>query len=151
MGKDYKIGLICGLVAAVAMVIWVAARPSLNTGVRMLGPAPAPSQTVKPTPKAPEPLNHPDSGSSRNRGQPPAAAAPPAQPAEPQHSELPRVVEQPPAAPQRIHTVRSGETLSSISQLYYGTSDAWQRILKANADTIKNPDKVPIGTRLIIP
>ena len=148
MGKDYKIGLICGLMAAVAIVVWLATRPSLNTRGRIPAPASAPRQTAQPIPTAPEPV---DQSSSGARGRSPTPA-PPAQPvAEPQHSEPPHAAEQPPAIPPRTHTVRSGDTLSSISQLYYGTPDAWQRILKANADTVKNPDKVPIGTKLVIP
>lgn len=156
MGKDYKIGLICGLVAAVAVVIWLATRPSLNTRNRMFGPPRVSSQNA---PSQPTAAGLIDQSTHTGRGQPQAPRAPEPQRTESPRTEPPRAGEQTPAAsqpqnatpPARIHTVRSGDTLSSISQQYYGTPDAWQRIVKANASVIKNPDKVPIGTKLTIP
>ncbi|MDR2432676.1 MAG: LysM peptidoglycan-binding domain-containing protein [Puniceicoccales bacterium] len=50
-----------------------------------------------------------------------------------------------------IHTVEDGETLSSISNKYYGTSNAWQKIFEANSVTLKNPKNLRIGQQLIIP
>lgn len=50
------------------------------------------------------------------------------------------------------HTIRSGETLSTIAQRYYGTATAWRRIFDANRATIgRNPDRLVVGTRLVIP
>ena len=157
MGKDYKIGLICGLVAAVAVVIWLATRPSLNPSARMFGPASAPPQKVQPGPSVADLI---DQSNQNSRGrQPQGAGTPQLKPPESQRTETPRVAEQTPAAPRqpetiapsRTHVVRSGESLSSISQQYYGTPDAWQRIFKANAGTIKDASKIPLGATLIIP
>lgn len=53
--------------------------------------------------------------------------------------------------PVRIHMVKKGETLSSISQRYYGTSSRWREIADANRETIREVDKIPAGTPLIIP
>ncbi|MDR2778807.1 MAG: LysM peptidoglycan-binding domain-containing protein [Puniceicoccales bacterium] len=50
-----------------------------------------------------------------------------------------------------IHTVENGETLSSISNKYYGTSGAWQKIFEANSAILKNPKDLRIGQQLIIP
>ena len=50
-----------------------------------------------------------------------------------------------------IHTVAPGETLSVISNLYYGTIDQQQKILDANTDIITNANRLRPGMRLIIP
>jgi nucleoid-associated protein YgaU len=156
MGKDYKIGLMCGLVAAVVLVIWMATRPSLNTRARMFGASALPPETSSPGPQAPD-LIGPSGQTSPGRSQTAGTPLPPPR-AEPPRTEAPRVTELPQAvvrqadaAPSRTHIVQSRETLSSISLRYYGTPDAWQRIVRANADVIKNPNMVPVGTKLVIP
>lgn len=53
--------------------------------------------------------------------------------------------------PVRIHMVKKGETLSSISQRYYGTAARWRDIADANRETIHEVDKIPAGTPLVIP
>jgi nucleoid-associated protein YgaU len=49
------------------------------------------------------------------------------------------------------HVVMKGETLSSISQKYYGTPDKWEDIYKANKVRIKDPDHIEPGWELTIP
>ena len=51
----------------------------------------------------------------------------------------------------RIHIVLKGETLTYISHLYYGSSAYWQRIFRANSQTITDPDRLTPGTRLVLP
>jgi nucleoid-associated protein YgaU len=51
----------------------------------------------------------------------------------------------------RIHVVQRGETLSAISQRYYGSVNKWQKILDANHKTLKNPNNLTPGMKLIIP
>lgn len=53
--------------------------------------------------------------------------------------------------PPRFHVVRQGETLSGISQRYYGTARQWRRIFEANRGTLKDADTVRAGTKLVIP
>ncbi len=154
MGRDYKIGLFCGLVAAVATVIWLATRPSLTAHARMFDPTAVAPQKPQAQPAAVPSAGQPNQP-ARQRPQT-AGASEPAR-SEPPRAEPPRTTPTPPVAskpvepspPPRTHIVQNGETLSSISQQYYGSSDQWQRIAKANA--IKNPNVVPVGTRLIIP
>lgn len=50
------------------------------------------------------------------------------------------------------HRVRSGETLTSISRLIYGSGSRWTSIYDANRELIgDNPDFIRPGMRLIIP
>lgn len=49
------------------------------------------------------------------------------------------------------YTVESGDTLSSISSIYYGTSDHWEEILEANSYLIDDPDLIFPGFVLLMP
>jgi nucleoid-associated protein YgaU len=56
-----------------------------------------------------------------------------------------------PKPAETIHVVAPDETLSKISQRYYGTSTQWQKILQANSTILKAPEKIKPGMRLVIP
>jgi LysM repeat protein len=56
-----------------------------------------------------------------------------------------------PKPTETIHVVAPDETLSKISQRYYGTSSQWQKILQANSAILKAPEKIKPGMRLVIP
>lgn len=49
------------------------------------------------------------------------------------------------------HVLKKGETLTQVSLRYYGTKALWPYIVKANRSAIKNPNNVPLGTKLKIP
>ncbi|MDR0715322.1 MAG: LysM peptidoglycan-binding domain-containing protein [Puniceicoccales bacterium] len=49
------------------------------------------------------------------------------------------------------HIVRVGDTLSKISQKYYGTSAHWKKIFEANQEAIPFPNALTVGQELIIP
>jgi nucleoid-associated protein YgaU len=51
----------------------------------------------------------------------------------------------------RIYVVKSGDTLSSIAEHYYGHSRHWRRIYEANKGVIPNFDALSVGTKLTIP
>lgn len=51
----------------------------------------------------------------------------------------------------RVHLVSEGETLTSLSSRYYGSSKHWRSIYEANRDVIRDQDKITVGTALIIP
>lgn len=53
--------------------------------------------------------------------------------------------------PQRFHIIRQGETLSAISQQYYGSAGQWRKIFEANRGTLKDANTLRPGTKLIIP
>ncbi len=50
-----------------------------------------------------------------------------------------------------IHNVTRGETLSEISQQYYGTSRKWRDILEANKDILESPERLRPDMSLLIP
>ncbi|MDR0679836.1 MAG: LysM peptidoglycan-binding domain-containing protein [Puniceicoccales bacterium] len=49
------------------------------------------------------------------------------------------------------HIVRVGDTLSKISQKYYGTSAYWKKIFEVNQEAIPFPNALTVGQELIIP
>jgi len=57
----------------------------------------------------------------------------------------------PQPAPARTYTVAEGDTLSRISQKFYGTPNRWTEILDANHAAIKDEKSLAIGITLKIP
>ena len=51
----------------------------------------------------------------------------------------------------RIHVVAGGETLSTISMMYYGSGSQWRRIIEANPKVITDENRLRPGMRLVIP
>ena len=51
----------------------------------------------------------------------------------------------------QTYTVKSGDTLSKISQQFYGSANEYMRIFYANRETLSDPDKIQPGQQLIIP
>lgn len=51
----------------------------------------------------------------------------------------------------RLHEVKKNDNLRKISRLYYGTENKWKSVFEANRDKISNPDRLAIGTFLVIP
>jgi LysM repeat protein len=49
------------------------------------------------------------------------------------------------------YTVRSGDTLSSIAERFYGTTSKWNWIYQANRSKISDPNVVYVGETLTIP
>jgi len=68
-------------------------------------------------------------------------------PGVPQTPSTPEVVKK----TERIHVVQDGQTLSKISSIYYNSPNQWKKIVDANPDVIKDPDKIKPGMRLVIP
>ena len=112
-----------GTVAAGAAVVWLSTRPNLATESRALRSA------------SPPPVESPEIYNPPEKIQTP-------------------VVEQKTAQTGQntmFHVVQKGDTLSAISQKYYGTPRYWQKILAANDKILKDPDRLVPGTRLLIP
>jgi len=51
----------------------------------------------------------------------------------------------------RSYTVKAGDSLSKIAKEMYGDASQWKKIHLANADKIKDPDKIQPGWTLNIP
>ncbi|MBL8878207.1 MAG: LysM peptidoglycan-binding domain-containing protein [Phycisphaerales bacterium] len=51
----------------------------------------------------------------------------------------------------RTYIVKKGDTLSEIAQKMYGDAGQYKKILNANRKTIKDPKKLRVGQKLIIP
>ncbi|MBR1667930.1 MAG: HU family DNA-binding protein [Bacteroidaceae bacterium] len=66
---------------------------------------------------------------------------------EKQHPQQP-AVEEKPARP-TTHVMRRGESLTRISQLYYGTKDSVRAIIRVN--TFNDPNNVPVGAVVKLP
>jgi nucleoid-associated protein YgaU len=171
MQRDYKVGLIVGLVMAGTAMIWVATRPSLSPEARMLRPSQATARDIASVPV--------DRGSGQTgRDNSPARTLSSIIDSQPGNTDSPGPKPQSPIdnpqstvpTPQsggvpdltiyekaekikttRFHILRKDETLSSVSQQYYGTPNKWQKILDANKNVIKDPNKLQPGTKLIIP
>jgi len=67
---------------------------------------------------------------------------------EPEPIDTPTEPEKPAA---RYHTVKAGENLYRISELYFGEGRFWKIILDANPNVITNPDVIKEGWKLRIP
>ena len=51
----------------------------------------------------------------------------------------------------RTYTVQPGDNLSKISKQCYGDANKYMKIFEANKDKMSDPDKVRVGTELVIP
>lgn len=58
-----------------------------------------------------------------------------------------------PATPsgQRTHTVKKGDTLYSLARQYYGAQGKWKEIWEANRNVVPDPNKLTVGTKIVIP
>jgi len=136
MQKDLKIGLALGLVLVVSALIWLATRPSLSPTARMARtPDTAPAQQSYGL------LNEPEKVEVKPREISP----------DPESPDTAKYEQAEKIKTQKFHIVLKGQTLSQISQQYYGSAGNWKKILDANRDKIKDPNKLIPGTKLIIP
>jgi len=58
---------------------------------------------------------------------------------------------QSPSQSTQEYIVKGGDTLSRLSERFYNSGDKWERIYEANRETVKNPNYIYIGQKLIIP
>ena len=150
MQKDLKIGLVLGLALVIAAVLWLATRPSLSPKARM----PRLDSDAPPQENAGSPNNLSTDESSPDVNQPSTSQSRPSLDGihnQTQLTDSTRYEQAEKIKTQRFHIVRKGQTLSEISYKYYGSAGKWQKILEANRNTIKDPNKITPGTKLIIP
>jgi LysM repeat protein len=163
MQRDLKIGLFSGLVLVIAAVLWLATRPSLSPRARMSNTpnaATARESFASPNDLATNetniddvppvegllsvegaaPSNRGQAGLEQSRGDTPGTLTNSAQ-----YEQTEKI------KTQKFHIVRKDQTLSSIAQKYYGSAGKWKKIFDYNRSTIKDPNKLIPGTKLIIP
>jgi len=54
------------------------------------------------------------------------------------------------AAPQE-YVIKAGDTLSKLSERFYNSPDKWTKIFEANRESVRNPNYIYIGQRIVIP
>lgn len=81
------------------------------------------------------------------------AESKPALPDQPPAKTPPAPAAEPPGAPVAPveYTIRAEDTLSGIAKAYYGKATLWRTIADANRDRIPDPDRLPVGVKIIIP
>ena len=136
MQKDLKIGMLLGLVLAMAVMLWLSIGPGLSPKARI--------QHLRNVATVQEnsgsPNNHPTNSS--------AAIQPDSTIYSGGH---PTVEQAEKIKTQKFHIIRKGETLSEISHKYYDSANKWRMILEANRDEIEDVSKLKPGTKIIIP
>jgi len=129
MQKDLKIGMLLGLVLVMVAMLWLTIGPSLSP--KAAGPNPRPARSN----------NFSTNGltvqsAEDNQSKPPDSTI---------YEQTEKI------KTQKFHIIGEGETLSNISQKYYGSANKWQMILDANRNVIKDVNKLRPGTKIIIP
>ncbi len=56
-----------------------------------------------------------------------------------------------PTSGTRMYTVKPGDSMTKISQEFYGHANQYMKIFEANRDKLTDPDKVRAGMELVIP
>ncbi len=131
MPKDFKIGMLVGLVVVIGAGLWLSMHPSLSARARITGPENA-RAAQEPIEKSSFDAKSPESRSDEIVTD--------------NEQKQPKDVEIP-----KYHIVQDGETLSGISYQYYGSENKWQKILDTNRDVIKDVKDLKPGMKIIIP
>jgi NitT/TauT family transport system substrate-binding protein len=80
--------------------------------------------------------------------------------AKPVAKQIPSSAEKPAATPvtakttrpaAQEYTVKAGDTLSKLAERFYNSMSRWEKIYEANKDSLKNPNYIYIGQKLMIP
>ncbi len=137
MHRDFKIGLAVGVLAVSFAAVWLCTRPKLGAEARARQTMAGQKETDPGQQKTPvESAGQKPHIDQKIRMQ--AVAAEPSKQAAP-------------AAQAKFYIVQKGDTLSAISEKYYGSANKWQRIFTANRDVLENPDRLTPGSKLVIP
>ncbi|HWP59221.1 MAG TPA: ABC transporter substrate-binding protein [Candidatus Acidoferrales bacterium] len=98
--------------------------------------SPAPKAQPEPTKVAQAPAPQAKSSAAAGASSPAAAGA---------------QVAAPSSAAGQAYTVQPGDTLSRLAARHYGSPFQWEKIYAANKATIKNPDYIFVGQKIILP
>jgi NitT/TauT family transport system substrate-binding protein len=78
-------------------------------------------------------------------------SAPPAEKAKPAPAVAKTVPASSPKGGSQEYTIQAGDTLSRLAQRHYGDALKWNRIYEANKQSVKNPNYIYIGQKIMIP
>lgn len=161
MKTDMKIGILVGVVVVAVLVIFFVNRNNTQTDKPLAevpevtapiqpDPTPPPVETP-PVAVEPEPIAEKPEVIIPDREEPVTLEPIIEETAQPPFSEPIAIpTPEPPRAP-RYHTVAEGDSLSTISETYYGSGNFWPEIQKANSGRINNPNHLQVGWKLRIP
>jgi nucleoid-associated protein YgaU len=145
MQKDFKIGLAIGVTLAAGAVLWLATLPNLSARARALEAA----SNANPSPKTPPYVSPPVSSPQSTDGTPASSIENRVSSIE--NPDTNDQIQTTNTQRQRIHVVQKGDTLSSISAKYYGSSRQWRKIVAANRSNLPDPNHLVPGAKLVIP
>ncbi|MBI2365249.1 MAG: LysM peptidoglycan-binding domain-containing protein [Deltaproteobacteria bacterium] len=77
----------------------------------------------------------------------PTAKQPPAATEKPAVPKVASTVK--PAAEEYI--IKQGDTLSKLAERFYNSMNKWPKIYEANRDSVKNPNYIFVGQKIVIP
>jgi nucleoid-associated protein YgaU len=156
MQRDFKIGIVLGLVLVAAVTLWLSTRPSLSPEARVMrarAAEPAQDPARQPIPGVVD--ANLATGSSPVReaevGQPGETASVSAEPRQQDTYDSTVYEKDEKIKTRKFHIVRRGETLSAISAKYYGSANKWLKIFDANRSRVPDANRIIPGTKLIIP
>ena len=148
MPKDMKIGMILGLILVSAVMLWLFVGPGINLKAGALNIGSNPRTTALPETSEPEVsvlVNSTEVEYTEENNQLPSGYN------QSEETELANNQQPEKIKSQRFHIIREGETLSEISQHYYGSATKWRKILEANKHLIQDVSKLRPGTKIIVP
>ena len=159
MKPDIKIGVLVGVVVVVVLLVFFVNKGPTTDENTLPLVSPEPDKGVV-QPTDPPIVKHEDPVINRVIVEPPPMNTPVKQP-EPKIDPVPpetivvTPVDPVPLIPEtrepRYYQVKSGDSLSEISEKYYGHEKFRVEIYRANRQLISNPDFLQIGWRLRIP
>ncbi len=154
-----RLGLI--LVAGAAMGLIACQNPDQNQKPQARPDEPARPLSEMDASKAPPPADPyaqdagpmmppSDAGAPRAAGTGGKAAGTSGQVSQPR-AKASRDEPQKPAAGGKTYTTQKGDSFYKIAQKFYKDGSKWKKIWEANKARVPNPDKLPVGTKLVIP
>jgi len=157
MQKDFKVGMMVGMVALLAAVVWLSTLQGLGTQARLErthGQLLARQRLDHSASPPPAPVEPSDKAGTRPAQETQTDAH--ERPLTPLSQDLSPLRNTPVETRQKIktnllHIVRSGETLSDIARDYLGSGRHWPTLLDANRQVLTHPDKIRPGMKIIIP
>jgi len=140
MQKDLKIGMLIGVVLALGGLLWLFTRQNLSVKSRQLSSFEN-EQAGQKSENEPRFISNLPNTSPRAKPE-----------IKPDNSPVITTTQKPEKSKfPRYHIIQRGQTLSEISNYYYGNPNLWPKIHNANKKIIKDPDKLTPGSRIIIP